>query len=162
MTQLALTNEEVVNFGVESAEKLFVRLRSKLSGVNRRVFPLNSTGSVPAEVAFWKLPCCRKFEHQRKFFAVERYSHLQVLRNYFLCYLWYMSYFRRVLSPAQNQELLILLLLVTITAIAGIQQRQGSNICLRSFLILWYIVKAPFVALDSPTGCISSLIDCQL
>lgn len=35
MTQLALSNEEVVNLGVASAEKLFVHLRSKLSGVNR-------------------------------------------------------------------------------------------------------------------------------
>lgn len=31
MTQLALANEEVVNFRVESAEKLFVHVRTKLS-----------------------------------------------------------------------------------------------------------------------------------
>lgn len=45
MTQLAPTPEEVVNLGVESAEKLFIHLRTEFSGVNRRVFPLNS---VPA------------------------------------------------------------------------------------------------------------------
>lgn len=44
-----------------SAAKLFAHLRTKLCAVNTRAFPLDSTGSVPAEVAFWKLLCTWKF-----------------------------------------------------------------------------------------------------
>lgn len=165
MTQLALSNEEVVNFGVESAEKLFVHLRTKLSGVNRRVFLLNSTGSVPAEVAFRKLLCSRRFEHQRKFFVMER----QIL-------------------PLINIEELFYLLLVVYKLLQKSAQSStepgathssavaGDHYCCcwyaaevgqeylsqKIFLVFWYVVNASFVTLDSLTWCIYSLINCQL
>lgn len=60
VTQLALTNEEVVNWRRE-CRKAVCSLSTKLPAVNRRGFPLHSTGSVPAEVAFWKLLCTGKF-----------------------------------------------------------------------------------------------------
>lgn len=154
--------------GVRSAGKLFVHLRTKLSGVNRRGFPLDSTGSVPAEVAFWKLLCTWKFskrpQHETKFsWWKERYSHLEALRNCFICYWWYTSYFRRVRSPAQNQELLILLLfLVVITAGFGIQRGKARISILEELFSSLVHGQGSISATGFSEMLISALINCQL